>query len=156
MYILTAIVVGISIVLAMVQNGALTEKIGYKNTTLMNFITGFLTSSFIFLFTGWHFKSFIDLKSMSPLGYMGGLLGVMVVLLSNIVIHKIPVIESAMLAYVGQLACGLVIDAFMGINFSPGKIIGCVLILLGVLFNAYVDRSDDKKLDTVIPQSQDI
>ncbi len=153
MYMFLAIIVGVSIVVAMVQNGALSERIGYKNTTLINFITGFLASALIFIFTGWHLKTFINLKSMGPVGYIGGALGVIVVLLSNIVIHKIPVIESAMLAYVGQLACGLVIDALMGINLSFGKIIGCVLIILGVIINSYIDRSKSKKLKIISQNS---
>lgn len=140
MYIFVAIIIGVSIVVAMVQNGALTEKIGYKNTTLVNFITGIMGTLTIFIMTRQSLTSFLDLANMKPLGYIGGIMGVIVVLLSNIVIRKIPVIESAMLAYVGQLACGLLIDVLLGTSLSNGKIIGCVLILTGVMFNTYADK----------------
>ena len=143
MYYLIAIVVGISIVFSMVQNGALSKKIGYKNTTLLNFITGSLGTLIIFIITKQSITSYMHLAEMELLGYIGGFLAVVVVLVSNIVITKIPVIESAMLAYIGQLACGLFIDFLIGTSLSNGKIIGCVLILLGVFFNAYADKKSN-------------
>lgn len=134
---------GFSIVLSMSQNGYLSQKIGYKNATLMNFVTG-LSGSFLILLLSRHIfqiSTFLEQAQNIPLlGLIGGCLGVLVVIISNIAIQKIPVISLAMLSYVGQLSCGIVIDLINGIHLSSLKIIGCLLVLAGVLFNHYIDK----------------
>lgn len=131
-------VVGCSIVLAMVQNGRLAEHVGVKNCSLINFITGVSGAVLLFVLTKESF-AFGQLNNMPLLGYLGGLFGLVIVTLSTIVVTKIPTITSTMLMYTGQLAMGIFIDFVRGTPLSTGKIAGCILIVIGVYFNNYID-----------------
>lgn len=137
--------VGCSIVLAMVQNGRLAEHIGLKNCTLVNFLTGTTGAALLFIVTKESLISFDHFKDMPLMGYLGGFFGLFVVTLSTIVVDKIPIITSAMLMYSGQLAMGILIDYYRGTPLSPAKIAGCILIVIGVYFNSYIDQKQAKK-----------
>lgn len=137
------IIVGFTIVVSMVQNGRLSKDIGIRNCTLMNFITGLFGASLIFLITKESLLVFKDFREIPLLGYIGGILGVLVVLIGTLVVRKISVIASTMLAYTGQLLAGIIIDLVRGTELSFGKIAGCLLIVAGVYINTKID---EKKL----------
>jgi len=132
--------VGCSIVLAMVQNGRLADYIGLKSCTLINFMTGVTGALILLIVTREAFFSPTDFNGMPAIGYIGGLLGIFIVTTSTIVVSKLPIITSSMLMYTGQLAMGIIIDAIMGTPLSIGKIAGCILIVIGVYFNSFVDK----------------
>lgn len=131
--------VGVSIVLAMVQNGRLAEHIGLKNCTLINFLTG-VTGAVILMVVARDSLVVSNFEGMPFIGYIGGLLGIAIVTTSTIVVSKLPIITSTMLMYTGQLAMGILIDYLRGTPLSIGKIIGCALIVIGVYFNSFVDK----------------
>ena len=134
------LMVGCSIVLAMVQNGRLADYIGLKNCTLVNFLTGVTGAAILFIITKESFISIHEFNHIPIFGLLGGFFGLFVVTLSTIVVAKIPVITSTMLMYIGQLVMGILIDYYRGTPLSIGKIIGCVLIVIGVYFNSYIDK----------------
>jgi len=134
------LMVGCSIVLAMVQNGRLANRIGLKNCTLINFLTGLTGASILFIVTRESLIAFSSFDHMPLLGFLGGLFGILVVIFSTIVVDKIPIISSTMLMYTGQLIMGILIDYYRGTPLSMGKIIGCSLIVIGVYFNSYIDK----------------
>jgi transporter family-2 protein len=71
----------------------------------------------------------------------------MVVASSNIVIPKIPTIYSTLLIFIGQIFTGIIIDYFRAGFVSKGKVIGGVLILVGILYNSNVDKKELVKND---------
>jgi transporter family-2 protein len=134
------LIVGCAIVLAMVQNGRLADYIGLKNCTLINFISGVTGASILFIITKESLISFTQFGDMPVIGYLGGFFGIFVVTLSTIVVNRIPIITSTMLMYTGQLVMGILIDYYSATPLSLGKIVGCVLIIIGVYFNSYIDK----------------
>ncbi|MBU3112444.1 DMT family transporter [Clostridium lacusfryxellense] len=74
--------------------------------------------------------------------FLGGVLGVIVVSSSSIVIPKIPTIYTTLLIFIGQLFTGIIIDYFRDGFISKGKIIGGLLILLGIIYNSNVDKKE--------------
>jgi len=140
MFYLSPLIAGFTIVLSLVQNGRLSQTIGSKNTTLINFITGFLGTLIIFTITRESFSSYSTFHAMPLFAYVGGAIGVICVFIGSYVVNKISVIASTMLAYSGQLLIGIIIDAFIGTSLSPVKIIGCLLIVAGVYVNGFFDR----------------
>ncbi len=126
---------GFTIILSMVQNGRLSGYIGLKNTTFMNFLTGFLGSLLLLLISRGTLSDFSHLQGVPLLGFFGGLFGVIAVTISSLVVQHVSVIASTMLSYIGQLLMGILIDALLGISLSPGKWIGCLFILAGVIIS---------------------
>ncbi|HAG44573.1 MAG TPA: EamA-like transporter family protein, partial [Clostridium sp.] len=72
--------------------------------------------------------------------FLGGLIGVIVVSASNVVIPKIPTMYTTLLIFIGQIFTGIIIDYLELSSISKGKIIGGLLILLGMLYNSNVDK----------------
>lgn len=70
----------------------------------------------------------------------GGLLGVWVVVSTNIVIPKIPAVYSALLLSAGQLLASLVLDYFIYSTFSFALLLGTAIMLAGIVLSFLSDR----------------
>jgi len=140
-YIFLAILSGISIVVARTINSNLALKIGTLPGTFFNNFVG-LFFSFIFLFIS---SDALDLSTMK-LGsipfwaYLGGLLGVLVVVVSNYIIPKTSAFYLTFFTFIGQLFVGIIIDYFTLNELSIGRIIGGLLVLIGLTYNLLIDK----------------
>lgn len=132
---------GCIVILTMVMNSRLAMKIGVFQGTFINYVVGFLFSILVLLINYKNVSLSVKTLSYIPFwAYLGGLMGVVVVSISNIVIPKIGAIYSTLLIFIGQLFTGIVIDFFIGSFISKGKIIGGLLILGGMVYNSHVDK----------------
>lgn len=143
LYIILAVLCGSITIVAMIINSHLAKKIGVLQGTLINYIVGLLSTIVLIIIV----KNYVDLSvasfSMIPLwAFLGGLLGVIVVSASNIIIPKIPTIYTTLLIFIGQLFTGILIDYFIVGFVSKGKIIGGLLILLGLIYNSSIDKKE--------------
>jgi len=143
LYIILAVLCGCITIISMIINSHLAKKIGTLQGTLINYIVG-LTSTILLMII---VKSSVNLSfnSFTKIPWwalLGGLLGVMVVASSNVVLPKIPTIYTTLLIFIGQLFTGILIDYFIVGFISKGKIIGGLLILLGLLYNSNVDKKE--------------
>jgi bacterial/archaeal transporter family-2 protein len=138
--IVVAIAAGTCIVFARNINSILAEKKGLLTSTFFNYVTGFSLSA-IFLFMGSEsIKQSYGLLGTVPLwAYLGGLLGVAVVAISNIVTCKISAFYMSLIIFVGQLFTGIIIDYFALHILSIGKVLGGLLVVAGLIYNLYVD-----------------
>lgn len=141
--IMIAFITGALVILSMVINSSLSKKIGVLQGTLVNYIVGLIGIIVVLLikYRGIYIP-FEHLKSVPWWAYLGGAIGVIVVATSNIIIPKIPTIYSTLLIFIGQLGTGIVIDYLTMNVVSKGKIIGSILILLGLLYNFYIDKKE--------------
>lgn len=140
-YILAALAAGVSIVLARIINSNLANKVGIFEGTFLNYVIGLLFSIIFFFFSSETFN-----LSSKPLGtipfwtFLGGLVGVIVVAASNVVTPKISAFYLTLIIFVGQLFTGMIID-YLNLNLiSNGKIIGGLLVILGLAYNLIVDK----------------
>lgn len=140
-YILFAFLAGVLVLLSMITNSHLAKKIGVFQGTVVNYVVGLVFTIIVMLFindsTG---ISYNKLTHIPFWAYLGGLIGVMVVAISNVIIPKIPTVYSTLLIFIGQLFAGISIDYFMGNFISKGKIIGGFLIVAGLTYNFSVDK----------------
>lgn len=136
---LLSVAAGASTVIARNINSILANKIGLLEGTFFNYITGLTTSIALLLVSGEVIKLFSANYSELPLSaYLGGLVGVMVVSLSNVVTPKISAFYLTLIMFVGQLFSGIVID-YIAIGYvSIGKLLGGVLVVAGLLYNLKV------------------
>jgi transporter family-2 protein len=140
-YIILAALCGCFIIVSMIINSHLSKKIGVFQGTLVNYIVGLLSTILLIIIA----RNFINLSlgnyEVIPVWALsGGLIGVIVVASSNIVIPKIPTIYTTLLIFIGQLFTGILIDYLRAGFISRGKIIGGVLILIGIIYNSNVDK----------------
>ncbi|MEH7461873.1 DMT family transporter [Bacillus thuringiensis] len=143
LYICIAILAGCSIVIVRVINANLATQIGIFQGTFFNYITGLAFSLLFLVFSNESFNmSYTTLQSIPFLAYLGGLVGVVVIGLSNYIIPKISSFYLTLLIFIGQLGMGIILDFFSSHEISIGKIVGGLLVLMGLTYNLIIDRTD--------------
>lgn len=147
-YFLSAVLAGVSIVVARIINANLAAKIGLFQSTFFNYVTGFLSSVVLFIFSSELLKAVsIDFKSIPLWAYLGGVVSVAVVVLSSYITPKISVFYQTLFVFIGQIFIGIVVDYFALNQLSIGKVLGGLFVLLGLTFNLIVDMKGQTKLN---------
>lgn len=151
--ILLAIIGGILTILSMVINSALGRRIGVMKGTFVNFLGGIICSSLVLLVLGSEKNiTIVEISKMPTYIFLGGALGVVVVISSNKIIPKIPVVYSTLLFFIGQIVAGIIIDYFLIGEVSTKKLIGAAIITLGILYNARIDKisEEEKQIEKIV------
>lgn len=138
LFILISIASGAIVVISRILNTKLSEKVGLIQSSFFNYFTGLLSSIILFSF----FRDKITLNQFYDIplyAYLGGLLGIIVVILSSVVTPKLSSFYITLITFVGQLFTGIIIDyiTFKTIPFT--KIAGGLLVVAGLAYNLYVD-----------------
>ena len=137
-YVLFAILCGVTNVLSRSVNFVLSDKIGMYQSTFFNYIFGLVGSVLILLISGETFKLFSSSTYTAPWYiYAGGLIGILTVLFTNIGFMGLGVSLTVSLSLLGQLVTSLVIDHFGYFNmtvveFDKKKILGLIIIIAGI------------------------
>lgn len=132
-----AIIAGVLTTLSMVINSSLAKKIGVIQGVLVNFIVGLTFSAIVLFAVGSKNQiSISEIRNMPTYVFLGGLVGVAIVYASNIVIPKIPVVYTTILLFIGQIVSGIAIDFFLLGEISIAKVIGAIVIALGIIYNS--------------------
>lgn len=145
-YILLAILAGVLIVISRIFNSIIAEEIGTLQGTYINYLTGLFTAFIFFILS----KEYINIGTINysniPLyAYLGGAIGILVVLLSNYTIPKVSSFSLSLLVFIGQLSIGILIDYYSYNTVSIGRIIGGLLILSGLSYNIVLDKKIKEK-----------
>lgn len=144
-YILFAILCGVTNVLSRSVNFVLSDKIGMYQSTLFNYIFGLSGSFLLLLVSGETFKLFTSSSYNAPwFVYAGGILGVVVVTLLSYLCSKVSSFYLTLLLFVGQLFTGVIIDALSTGEISFYKVLGGALVVLGLSYNLYIDKINCK------------
>jgi len=140
-YIILSFIAGIMVILSMITNSQLSKRIGVLEASFVNYVVGLSFALIVFVVTkGYNTLSLSKFYGIPMWAYLGGALGVIVVSISSVIIPKIPTIYSTLLIFTGQLFFGILLDFYRDGLISKGKMIGGSLILIGMLYNFYVDK----------------
>ena len=141
LYILIAILSGVTIVISRIVNANLADKMGLFQSTFYNFLTGLLFSSLILFFANENFDlQAITSTSVPFYAYIGGIIGIFSISLSNYVAPKISAFYMTLLIFIGQIGIGIFIDYLASNEVSIGKIIGGILVAIGLSYNLSIDK----------------
>ena len=136
---------GVLTTLSMIVSSTLGKKIGLIQSTIIHYIGGLIGGVFILIGIGSaSTPSIVDMSRMPLYIFFGGIIGVIVVYTSNIVIPKIPVVYSTLLMFSGQMLCAIIIDTIVMGDFSWQKLLGAVIVILGIFYNSKVDEKESK------------
>lgn len=136
MYIILAVLSGVTIVVSRMTNAKLGKELSVYQSTFFNYVVGFIGSVFaMFLFrAAFLFEPHTDGVRFYAM-FFGGVLGVVMIIISNIITPKISAFSLTIIIFVSQLFSGVILDYFLFDQFSTGKVIGGTLVLLGLIFN---------------------
>lgn len=147
LYILFAILCGVTNVLSRSVNFVLSDKIGLYQSTLFNYILGLCGSFLLILINNEIFKLFTpSYYTVSWVAYTGGLLGVAVVTLLSFLSPKISSFYLTLLLFVGQLFTAIIIDALSIGKISFYQLLGGLLVVLGLTYNLCIDKINSKDM----------
>ncbi|MCL2499043.1 MAG: DMT family transporter [Defluviitaleaceae bacterium] len=133
---------GISIVTSRVLNARLAAHIGTRRGVFFTHVTGLVAAIPILLLfgrgeAGIHFNYVF---SPSFYIYVGGLLGVVVIMMDNITAVRIPAFYLSLLLFVGQVSSGLAADFIIDRSLNPYNIAGVTLVALGLCVNVWLEK----------------
>lgn len=139
-FILISIASGAIVVISRILNTRLSEKVGLMESSFFNYFTGLLSAIILFII----FKDKLNLDKFTAIplwAYLGGLLGIAIVILSSVVTPKMSSLYITLIIFIGQLFTGIIIDCITIKTIPLAKIIGGLLVVLGLAYNLYVDSS---------------
>lgn len=144
-YSLLSILAGVTVVLGRILNAKLAQKIGTLQATVINYIVGlFFSILFLLLINkGVHFTA--PATHVPLWAYIGGLLGIALIMSSNYITPRVPVFYLTLLVFLGQLAVGIFIDYWIAKDFSSTKLIGSLFVVAGFTYNLMLDKKSQKK-----------
>ena len=140
--IIFSILSGVTIVLSRSVNGMLSKKMGAYQGTFYNYFTGFMTSLILMLVLMvvgvQHINISLDktnlmmvFKSAGAGTFIFSAMSIGQIL--NIIVPRISPVILTLLSFIGQLVSGMVIDAFVYNMFSISKILGCLIVIAGLV-----------------------
>lgn len=141
MYIAIVFITGCFIAIMPILNGKFAGEIGTYKVSFNNYLFGFimtvLFSLFVFMNSG-HFIASLNENLLSTSGvplhyYIGGLLGIAILLCFNFIAQHIPAFYVVIIPLVGQMLMGFVIDALKGQQLSYKNIAGVLLVIIGLM-----------------------
>ena len=139
---------GFSIVLARTLNAKLADLTTVQIGTFYNHVTGLIVCvAILFIFganTIAHTArdlTFVGLSLFSAEWYIyfGGVLGLIVIILSNLTVIKVSAFYLTLLVFIGQVFSGVVIDMLITQEVSIRNIIGGILVTIGLSVNLLLD-----------------
>ncbi len=139
--VLFATLSGVTIVLARTLNARLSAKQGAMRSTVMNYVTGLGCTVLLALLVGRSEPMFANFQmSGNWFMYMGGMVGVCLIMLLNITVGKVSAVAFTLLQCIGQVATGLLLDTISTGMFSWRSAIGGVLVAVGLCINTLLER----------------
>lgn len=129
---------GAASIVSKMINFQATIKLGTWNGSLVNYVVASILSFFMVVLTKQLGIDTSALQSVSPLTLLGGTFGIIAFLLTMITLPKMKVIHSTTLLLVGQLLAGICFDLMVFKNLSPLKILGIVVISIGIIWDKHI------------------
>ncbi|WP_432667162.1 DMT family transporter [Wukongibacter baidiensis] len=142
MYIVLALLAGALVIICISINGQLANKVGLIQAGMTNFFVGLLGSIvYVYIVSGFSLSQVLVFKGYVPFYYfLGGVIGSLIMVLNSIVINKLSAVYVTILVFIGQLMTGMIIDYLRWQILSVGKIIGGVLIIIGLYYYIKGDK----------------
>jgi len=138
---------GINIVISRTLNAKLAENTSVLNSTFFNYLIGLIIAVPICFLLGKNEAAFVNFTVSPKLYiYLGGILGVYVVLLSNLTVTKISAFYLSLFLFTGQVFSGIVIDIFLSQVFSLRNLIGGIFVAIGLCVNLLLDRRQSDEI----------
>lgn len=133
------------IVLSRTINALLSEHTGPIKATLINNAVGAMAALVFFALSSEWLKLTSDNMTSAPwYVYLGGILGIGVVYLSNVTTLKIPAFLLTLIIFIAQMATGFVLDVLMGKSIDILSFVGVFFILLGLMVQMMIEQKRKK------------
>jgi len=136
-----SIAAGFCIILSRTLNAKLSEKSSIQTSAFFNNLVGLIVSCAAFLLLGR--SELVAHMTFEPnlFLYLGGVLGIGVVLVNNLAVAKVSAFYLTLLMFTGQIFSALIFDKVLGHAFDPTLLAGGLLVVFGLSLNLLLDRT---------------
>lgn len=132
-----AIAIGLLVTISPILNGRNSLVLGTFKTSFYHYLFAFIFGVAFMLLTYTQTSS-LQMNQIPPLYFLGGLLGLSVILMMNHYAVRIKALHIAILPFLGQMTMGFVLDYFLFGMLNVKVIIGMIVVLVGL----YIQSSD--------------
>ncbi|MHC1683313.1 MAG: DMT family transporter [Clostridiaceae bacterium] len=120
-------------------NFKLSEKLGFLNGSLVNFVVASIVSIIaIIISRSYNLISFETLNKIPFWIFWGGIFGLIAFLLTIYTLPTIPVVYSTIIILAAQLGSGFIIDVLIKGDFSVFKLLGLILVIIGIALDKFL------------------
>lgn len=135
-----ALASGATIVISRTINAQLAKVQGPMRSTVMNYVTG-LTGTFALMLLLGRSEPLWTAPAISSnwFMYLGGSFGVMLIMLLNLTVNRVPSLAMTLLQFTGQIFTSLLLDLLLMGGFSWQSAVGGALVALGLCLNSWMD-----------------
>ena len=144
-FILISILSGTIVVISRILNTRLSENVGLIESSFFNYFTGLLSALILFFIIRDKF-TLSQFYSLPFWAYLGGILGVAVVILSSVVTPKMSSFYITLIIFIGQLFTGIIVDCITTKTIPYAKVIGGLLVVAGLAYNLHIDSVTTEKI----------
>ena len=139
--VIVSFIAGINLVLSRTLNAKLAEYTSVRISTFYNYFTGLFFAIIVYFILGKN-ELMLTNFSFSPKIYIyfGGIIGVCIILLSNIIVVKISSFYLSLFIFIGQVFSGILIDIFISQIFSFRNMIGGLFVTIGLCINILLEK----------------
>ncbi|MEG2338372.1 MAG: DMT family transporter [Clostridium sp.] len=141
-----AIWIGIAVLSGMVNimnrmiNLEAKKRLGLCNGTMLNYVEATILSLIIaVVFYGAPGLNTGHLSEIPPIYFIGGVLGLISMVLMMIGMSHVKVVYATVIALLGQLGAGVIVDSIVEGHFDIVKVLGVIFIVVGVLYDKKID-----------------
>lgn len=139
--VLISLASGVTLVVSRMMNADLAKSAGAVSGAFINHLVGIPAGLIALLLLGNGEPPIASCVGAIPLwAYLGGIVGVIVVILTNYAVPQITALQATLLIFVGQISAGIVIDALTGTSQSKQFLLGVILVSLGAIAGAVAER----------------
>lgn len=135
---------GLLVLVARTLNGNLSEATSVQTSTFCNYFFGLIGSAIALLLLGRSEISSISFELSTSAShwqlYLGGILGVGFVSIVNFLVKKMSAFYLTLLLFVGQIFTGIIVDVVLTGELVGLKLIGGILVTLGLCVDLILDR----------------
>ncbi len=149
--VLVSFLAGVGVVMNRLVNSQMARHTTTHTGVFYNYLVGLLAALVVLFISG----SRIDTATLfkgPPTVFLGGGFGVVIVLLSNHVVRRIPSLYMTMALFVGQVFAAVLLDMLISQSFPLRILVGGLFVLLGLSLNLWQDsrlKSPDRTPDPV-------
>ena len=131
---------GISIVVSRTLNARLSAISNVRVGTFFNYLVGLTGAVLVFAILGGNESTPALTMSPSWYIYLGGVIGVGVILLGNITVVKVSAFYLTLLIFVGQVFSGVLVDALIFQETSVRNMLGGGLVTVGLTVDLLLEK----------------
>lgn len=126
-----AIAIGILVTVVPIINGTNTQLLGTLKVSFYHYFSAFITG----LAAWFIYDQTLQVSGLLQVPihyYLGGVLGLSVILLMNYYAVRIKALHVAILPFLGQMLMGVLLDYFLFERFNMKIILGLLVVLMGL------------------------